>query len=76
MNPSFSGVPRVATKEEIQQHFALAQKKRQEELQSVFLLGIATGAVCVGSFFLIRWIFSKPEMKEVVEEVLEETMNA
>ncbi len=74
VNPAFSAVPQQGqpSKEQVAAFMQAAKKKRDEELQAVFLLGLAAGGIAVGGYFLIRWIFSKPETKEVLEEVVEE----
>lgn len=47
-----------------------AEKKKQE-MMSLFLTGALFGAVAVGGFVVLKWIFSKKEIVEIAEEAME-----
>jgi hypothetical protein len=51
-----------------------AQRKKDEERMSLFLTGAAFGAVAIGGFFFCKWIFSKKEVVEVLQEAAEESL--
>jgi hypothetical protein len=44
------------------------EQKRRQEIQSSFLLGIATAAVAFGGFYLVKWIITKPTILETALE--------
>ena len=47
------------------------EEKKKQEMMSLFLTGALFGAVAVGGFVVLKWIFSKKEVVEVAETVAE-----
>lgn len=47
------------------------EEKKKQEMMSLFLTGALFGAVAVGGFVFLKWIFSKKEVAEVAETVAE-----
>jgi hypothetical protein len=45
-----------------------------QEKMSIFLVGAAFGVSLVGGFLFLKWIFRKPEVVQVAEELAEEAI--
>jgi len=48
------------------------EEKKKQEMMSLFLTGALFGAVAVGGFVVLKWIFSKKEVAETVAEAMTE----
>jgi hypothetical protein len=47
------------------------EEKKKQEMMSLFLGGALFGAVAVGGFFVLKWIFSKKEIVEIATEAMD-----